>query len=412
MKKCLKFISLMVLVMILVAGLSACGTAAPQPAAEPAVEIETPAEPESEPEDEAEAEADEAALEADEEAPATADALAPSDVQIALIAHSPDSILDDGSFNEGAWQGIQRFISTHGISGDNARFFQPHAADDVARIDLIADAIGAGANILVLPGFHFESSLYEAQDMFPDTKFVLLDASPRRDGNVRLSDNLAAIHYAEEEAGFLAGYAAVMEGYRNLGFMGGIAVPAVVRFGHGFIQGAEHAAASLELSPGDVTINYNYIGSFAPDPAVATTAASWFAAGTEVIFAAAGGAGFSVMSGAEGAGGSTIGVDVDQAALSPTVITSAVKGLDVSVYDMLTDFLEGHFRGGRELRFDASINGIGLPMHSSRFQNFTQAQYDEIFALLANRTIVVSNIVTPTVAEAGFELSFVTVVEV
>lgn len=412
MKKCLKFISLMALVMILVAGLSACGTAAPQPAAEPAVEIETPAEPESEPEDEAAAEADEAALEADEEAPATADALAPSDVQIALIAHSPDSILDDGSFNEGAWQGIQRFISTHGISSDNARFFQPHAADDVARIDLIADAIGAGANILVLPGFHFESSLYEAQDMFPDTKFVLLDASPRRDGNVRLSDNLAAIHYAEEEAGFLAGYAAVMEGYRNLGFMGGIAVPAVVRFGHGFIQGAEHAAASLELSPGDVTINYNYIGSFAPDPAVATTAASWFAAGTEVIFAAAGGAGFSVMSGAEGAGGSTIGVDVDQAALSPTVITSAVKGLDVSVYDMLTDFLEGHFRGGRELRFDASINGIGLPMHSSRFQNFTQAQYDEIFALLANRTIVVSNIVTPTVAEAGFELSFVTVVEV
>jgi len=412
MKKCLKFISLMALVMILVAGLSACGTAAPQPAAEPAVEIETPAEPESEPEDEAAAEADEAALEADEEAPATADSLAPSDVQIALIAHSPDSILDDGSFNEGAWQGIQRFISTHGISSDNARFFQPHAADDVARIDLIADAIGAGANILVLPGFHFESSLYEAQDMFPDTKFVLLDASPRRDGNVRLSDNLAAIHYAEEEAGFLAGYAAVMEGYRNLGFMGGIAVPAVVRFGHGFIQGAEHAAASLELSPGDVTINYNYIGSFAPDPAVATTAASWFAAGTEVIFAAAGGAGFSVMSGAEGAGGSTIGVDVDQAALSPTVITSAVKGLDVSVYDMLTDFLEGHFRGGRELRFDASINGIGLPMHSSRFQNFTQAQYDEIFALLANRTIVVSNIVTPTVAEAGFELSFVTVVEV
>ncbi|MCL2853138.1 MAG: BMP family ABC transporter substrate-binding protein [Defluviitaleaceae bacterium] len=325
------------------------------------------------------------------EEPAPTDGLDASDVQIALVAHSPESILDDGSFNEGAWQGIQRFLSNHGLPSSHANFFLPHAADDVARIDLIADAIGAGANILILPGFHFENALYEAQDIFPDTKFVLLDASPRRDGVARIESNVAAIHYAEEEAGFLAGYAAVMEGYRSLGFMGGIAVPAVVRYGHGFIQGAEYAAASLGLDAGEVTISYHYLGGFAPDPAHATMASAWFAAGTEVIFAAAGGAGFSVKSGAEGAGGTVIGVDVDQAGASPTVITSAMKALDVSVYDLLTHFMEGNFLGGGELRYNAAINGVGLPMESSRFQAFTQEQYENIFNQLASGAISVSS---------------------
>ncbi|MCL2400562.1 MAG: BMP family ABC transporter substrate-binding protein [Defluviitaleaceae bacterium] len=331
---------------------------------------------------------------------------ATTDIQIALIAHSPDSILDDGSFNQGAWDGITRFIASNGLNATNANFFQPHEASDVARIDLIAGAISEGANILVLPGFHFESALYEAQDLFPDVKFVLLDASPRRDGNVRIENNVAAIHYAEEQAGFLAGYAAVMEGYRDLGFMGGIAVPAVVRFGHGFIQGADFAANSLGLAAGEVTINYNYVGGFAPSPEVATTASAWFIAGTEVIFAAAGGAGGSIMSGAEGSGGVVIGVDVDQAHLSPTVITSAIKGLNVSVYSMLTDFMEGNFRGGEQL-FDASINGVGLPMDSARFQNFTQAQYDNIFAQLASGSINVSN----SLNMADIVVSLVTVIE-
>ncbi|MCL2420584.1 MAG: BMP family ABC transporter substrate-binding protein [Defluviitaleaceae bacterium] len=390
MKNVLKCISLAALIVAVVAVLGACNN---QPAPAPApveapveAEVEVPAEPDPEPEP-VEVEEVEAV---EEPAPEPEAGFTADDVQIALIAHSPDSILDDGSFNEGAWQGIQLFLSTHGLSGDHAQFFQPHVADDAARIDLIEAAIDGGANVLVLPGFHFESSLYEAQDLFPDTTFILLDASPRRDGVTRVENNVAAIHYAEDQAGFLAGYAAVMEGYRALGFMGGIPVPAVVRFGHGFIQGAEHAAASLGLEAGEVTISYHYLGGFAPDPAHAMAAAAWFADGTQVIFAAAGGAGFNVMSAAEGAGASTIGVDVDQAGLSPSVITSAVKGLDVSVNAMLTAFVEGRFQGGEQL-FDASINGVGLPMGSARFENFTTAQYDNVFAQLAGGSVTVSN---------------------
>ena len=393
MIKMRKFLVIL-LAALLVFGLAACAAEQPAPAPEPAAPA--PEAPPPPPVDEPD----------EDEEPAEDPAVDASFVQIALVAHSPDSILDDNSFNQGAWAGIQRFLATHNLPDTNAQFFQPHSADDVARVDLVADAIGAGANIVVLPGFHFIGSSAEMQEMFPDVKFVLLDATPAGGA----AANTAAIQYAEHEAGFLAGYAAVMEGYRDLGFMGGIAVPAVVRFGHGFLQGAEHAGQSLGLGTGDITVNYYYVGQFAPSPEIATTASAWFAGGVEVIFAAAGGAGGSVMAGAEASDGSVIGVDVDQSNLSDTVITSATKALDVSVYDMLTDFLNGEFRGG-ELMFDATINGIGLPMHNSRFQNFTQAQYDAIFALLANGTVVVDNVVTETVSEANLTLNIVVVNE-
>ena len=348
--------------------------------------------------------------------PAAAGAMQASDVQIALIAHSPDSNLDDQSFNQGAWDGIQRFLAHNGLPlgrGGNAEFYQPHEGSDVARIDLINDVIGRGANILILPGFHFESALYEiiAEALFPDTKFVLLDATPRRDGEIRMADNVAAVHYAEEQSGFLAGYAAVMEGHRGLGFMGGIAVPAVVRFGHGFIQGAEYAASVLGLEPGEVTINYTYLGQFHPDPAISTQAAAWFHSGIDVIFAAAGGAGGSVKAGAETAGGLVIGVDVDQGHLSNTVITSAIKALDVSVYDIINSFMRGNFRSG-ELRYDATNDGIGLAMGSARFHNFTQAQHDAIFDQIASGAITVDATVTPMPSEANLPIFLVTLNEI
>ena len=334
------------------------------------------------------------------------------EVNVFLIAHSPApySTLDDGSFNQGAQDGILRFAAAN--PGTTHRFLQPHEASDEARIDIIEDAIDQGANIIILPGFHFENALYTAQDLFPDVKFVLLDASPVNPNptvadarEVRIEDNVAAIHYAEEESGFLAGYAAVMEGYRSLAFLGGLPVPAVIRFGHGFIQGAEFAAESLGLAAGEVTIHFEYLGGFGPTPERQATAGAIFAAGAEVIFVAAGGAGNSVMAAAEAAGGSVIGVDVDQYWQSPTVVTSALKGLEISVYDILTDFANGNFNGGQELRFEASNNGIGLAMETATLQNFTQDQYDAIFARLASGEITVN----PSLDMADITTTLVTV---
>jgi len=311
------------------------------------------------------------------------------DLRIALVAHGPESIQFDGSFNEGAWNGIVQFLEARSLSPDvNANFFQSSEADNEARVDVMIDAIETwGAHILILPGFHFAASVYTAANLFPDTKFIVLDT--RTDPGPTPA-NVVSILYAEEQSGFLAGYAVVMEGYRDLGFMGGIAVPAVVRFGHGFIEGADFAAQELGLSAGDVSISYHYIGAFAPSPEVATMAASWYASGTEVIFAAAGGAGFSVISAAEDAGTWMVGVDVDQSGASDRVLTSAMKALAVSVVDMLTDFVSDDFQGGADLLFDASNNGVALPMDTSRFSTFTSAQFDEIFAQIANGSVVVT----------------------
>ena len=401
----MKKIFALLLAAALVFTLAACAAPEAAPDPEPAPAEEAPADdPDPEPED-----VDEAPEEPEEAGDADA-----GHMRVALVAHSPDSILDDGSFNQGAWDGIQRFLTSHGLSGDHAQFFQPHEADDESRLDLVAQAISEfGATVIVLPGFDFATSSTMMQEAFPDVHFILLDTSPRTPDfePADILSNLVAVHYAEEQAGFLAGYAAVMEGYTELGFVGGRAVPAVVRFGHGFLQGAEHAGESLGLGAGDITINHYYVGGFAPDPGVATLASAWYADGIEVIFAAAGGAGFSVMSGAEASGGAVIGVDVDQSGDSDTVITSAIKALNVSVYDLLTDVLNGQFRGGVEVIFDAAVNGIGLTMDTARFENFTAAQYEAIFALLADGTIVVDAVITETPTEAGLDLSVVNLVD-
>jgi len=139
------------------------------------------------------------------------------------------------------------------------------------------------------------------------------------------------ILYREEQAGYLAGYAAVMDGYTKLGFLGGMAVPAVVRYGYGYVQGADAAAQKLGLAPGSVEIKYWYSGVFAPNDDIKTKMSGWYTEGTEVVFACGGGIYLSATAAADAAGGKVIGVDVDQSAESPTIITSAMKDLTESV---------------------------------------------------------------------------------
>ena len=232
------------------------------------------------------------------------------------------------------------------------------------------------------PGFLFEEPIFIAQDMYPDVHFVLIDGNPHSAdySEFRTEKNAVGIVFAEEQAGFLAGYAAVKDGYTKLGFMGGMAVPAVIRFGYGFVQGAELAA--LEMGIEGLVMNYHYTGGFAATPEAQALAAAWYADGIEVIFACGGPVGNSVMAAAEAAGGKVIGVDVDQSGESPTVITSAVKGLAPAVEQTLAAYYAGEFPGGEAQVKDAALDGVGLPMASSKFTTFTQEDYDKIYAQL------------------------------
>ena len=292
--------------------------------------------------------------------------------------------IDDKSFNQGAWEGMKKYAEENGIS---YKYYQPQEGTKDSYLETIGLAIEGGAKLVVCPGFLFEEPVYLAQDQYKDVHFILLDGEPHSGdySEYRTEANVMPILFQEDEPGFLAGYAAVKDGYTKLGFLGGMAVPAVIRYGYGFAEGADYAAK--EMGVDGIEIMYNYTGAFAATPEAQSMAASWYQNGTEVIFGCGGAVGNSVMAAAEEKSAKVIGVDVDQSYESDTVVTSAMKQLSVSVYDGVRDFYAGSFPGGKTSIFSAKNDGIGLPMETSKFTKFTQADYDAVYAQLKDGKI-------------------------
>lgn len=293
--------------------------------------------------------------------------------------------IDDKSFNQGTWEGIEAYAKENDITHE---YYKPTEQSTDAYLAAIELAVQGGAKVVVTPGFLFEEPIYIAQDKYPDVHFILIDGYPHDADykDYKTNDNTVGIIFAEEQSGYLAGYAAVKEGYTKLGFMGGMAVPAVMRFGYGFVQGADDAAKEMNIDK--VDIKYHYTGGFDATPEVQTLASSWYTDGTEVIFACGGAVGNSVMSAAEAIDGKkVIGVDVDQSAESETVITSAMKGLSSAVQQTLEQYYNDKFPKGESLVLGADKDGVKLPMENSKFEKFTQKDYDNIFKSLAEGKI-------------------------
>jgi len=294
--------------------------------------------------------------------------------------------IDDKSFNQGTWEAIKAYADAN---GKTYNYYQPSAQSTEIYLERIDQAVADGAKIIVTPGYLFEEPIFIAQDKYPDVDFVLIDGNPHNAdySEYRTNKNAVGIVFAEEQSGFLAGYAAVKDGYTKLGFMGGMAVPAVVRYGYGFVQGADYAAKEMGLT--DVAINYNYTGGFDATPEAQAMASSWYNDGIQVIFACGGAMGNSVMAAAEASkDGKVIGVDVDQSSESPAVITSAMKGLGAAVEQALTAYYGSKFPGGEAWVLGADKDGVKLPMDTSKFTKFTQADYDAIYAKLAKGEVV------------------------
>ncbi len=312
---------------------------------------------------------------------------ATSDGKAELALVTDLGTIDDKSFNQGAWEGMKKYAEENGIS---YKYYQPQEGTTDSYIETIGLAVEGGAKLVVCPGFLFEEPIFVVQDTYPDVKFILLDGEPHNAdySTYKTNENVMPILFQEDQAGFLAGYAAVKDGSTKLGFMGGMAVPAVIRYGYGFVQGADYAAQELGV---DVEVMYNYTGAFAATPEAQAMAASWYQNGTEVVFGCGGAVGNSVMAAAEDAGTKVIGVDVDQSSESATVITSAMKELSNSVYDGVKAFYDNKFPGGTTSVFTAANNGVGLPMSSSKFASFSQADYDAIFAKLVDGSISLFN---------------------
>ena len=308
--------------------------------------------------------------------------------------------IDDKSYNEGSWKGVKEFADSNGYKSD---FFRTIADSEEGRIEAVEKAVSAGADVIVCVGSLFEKIIYKKQQQYKDKEFLFVDGEPRKDdGTVEFSSNVHSILFKEEECGYLAGYTAVKEGYKKLGFLGGMEIPAVIRFGYGFVQGAE--ASAKELGVKDVTIEYQYAGVFEPSDAITNSVKKWYADGLEVVFSCGGGILYSVIEAAgDDVNNKIIGVDVDQSGESNNIVFSAMKGLAASIIAALEEYEKNNMAWPEELAGKASKvgikeDGVGLSATegSWRVKNMTIDEYNTMIDGIKKKDLVINGEKLPT----------------
>ena len=330
-----------------------------------------------------------------------------SDVRVAMITDYGD--ITDQSFNQTTYEACKEYCEANGLE---FKYYKPGSDSDDDRITMIENAIEEGFNVIVMPGYAFAPAIAATAPEYEDVLFIALDVSEydlTSAGLETLPENLYSAVYQEELCGYMAGYAAVKLGYKNLGFLGGMAVPAVIRYGYGFVQGADAAAAELGLT--DVTINYAYGNQFYGDADITAAMDTWYAGGTEIVFACGGGIFTSAAEAAAKVDGKVIGVDVDQAATidglygEGMTVTSAMKGLAPTVKTMLAAVQNGTFKGGVVENLglvgtDPEANYVQLPSATTQFSDtFTLEDYQALVAAMFNGEITVSNDITVSAAD-------------
>ena len=303
--------------------------------------------------------------------------------------------IDDESFNQACWEGVEEWCTANGLE---YTYYQPTADSTDARVLSVAQAISEGYNTIVMPGYLFGATLTMVMEEYPDVYFIAVDVAA---GDLTIdystfydpTANTACLTFSEEQAGYLAGYAAVKDGYTKLGFLGGMAVPAVIRYGYGFIQGADAAAKELNAN---IEINYTYGGQFFGSPEITAKMEGWYQAGTEVVFACGGGIYTSALEAAEKNGGKVIGVDVDQSYVSELVITSAMKQLKNVTMTVLDALNNGEWDtfGGKISNFSLSEGEyVGLPTEAEswRLNTYTVEEYEALKNAIIEGAVIVDN---------------------
>ena len=338
-------------------------------------------------------------------APAETEAPAAGVAKVALVTDV--GTIDDESFNQACWQGVEAWCKRNNVE---YTYYQPTEDSTDARVQSVAQAIAEGADTIVMPGYLFGATLTVVMEEYPDVHFIAVDVASG-DLTVDYSTyydpaaNTACLTFSEEQAGYLAGYAAVKDGYTKLGFLGGMAVPAVIRYGFGFVQGADAAAAELGTP---IEINYTYGGQFHGDANITAKMEGWYAAGTEVVFACGGGIYTSAVEAAKLHNGKVIGVDVDQSYIDECIVTSAMKQLQNVTETVLDALNNGDWAtyGGKVSNFSlAEGEYVGLPTDADswRLSTFTVDEYEALKAKLADGSVVVDNNsddnVKPTVSD-------------
>ena len=306
--------------------------------------------------------------------------------------------LKDKSFNQGTYDGVKLYAANNNLS---YKYYQPangSEATDDDRFTAMKAAVDNGAKVVVCAGFMQTTALRMAASQFTDVSFVYIDGDVIRadanDNNSAILTNVAGVAFKEEQCGYLAGYAAVKEGYTKLGFTGGGGGtnPACCRYGYGFVQGADAAAKELGVKV-DMNYSWQYGASFSASPELQTMVSGWYEAGTEVVFACGGSMFASVAAAAGAADGKVVGVDVDQSTESDTVITSAMKGLADSVQWALGKFYSNEFAsiGGVGTSLGANENAVGLPTATWSLTKWTVDEYNTMLKDIVGGKITIDS---------------------
>jgi len=311
-----------------------------------------------------------------------------SGMKVAMVTDYGD--ITDQSFNQTTYEACKAFCEENGV---DFTYKKPASDSTADRVSSIEEAIEEGYGVIVMPGYAFADAIYEVAPLYPDTKFVALDVS---EGDLTAygerefdGPNVFSAVYQEEIAGYMAGYAAVKLGYTKLGFLGGMAVPAVQRYGHGFVQGADAAAG--EAGVDGVEIKYVYGGQFFGDADITAAMDTWYSKGTECVFACGGGIYTSAAEAAAKVGGKVIGVDVDQAGIidgaygEGMTVTSAMKGLGATVNTLLSAIRDdnwGEYAGQIKnlglVSETPADNYVQLPESTQWADGFQQADYEQL----------------------------------
>ena len=399
MKKSKKLLALL-LCLAMVFGLAACGNSnkpADSQTPAPGTNTETPA-PETETPGETEADPD-----AIEDSMTSADGT----YQVAFVTDVGQ--LKDKSFNQGTFDGVKLYAAANGLS---YKYYQPangSEATDDDRYDAMKAAVEGGADVVVCAGYLQEAALRKAAIEYPDTPFVFIDGYPIQEqateydaaGNALPNDspvltNVAGVAFQEQQAGYLAGYAAVKDGFTKLGFSGGGGGtnPACCRFGYGYVQGANAAALEKGITV-DMNYSWQYGSNFSASTDLQTMINGWYVNGTEIVFACGGSMFQSIVAAASANDGYVIGVDVDQSGESEYVITSAMKGLADAVQWAVAKVYDGTFDtiGGQQASLGVADNAVQLPTgaDSWRFETFTVEEYESLYQQMVDGTLVVDD---------------------
>lgn len=316
-------------------------------------------------------------------------------MSVAMITDYGD--ITDQSFNQTTYEACKSFSEENGLT---FKYYKPAGDSTAERVAMIEQAIDEGFNVIVMPGYAFGEAIVNVAPQYPDVKFVALDVSEGDLGGAAPA-NAYTMVYQEEIAGYLAGYATVALGYTKLGYCGGMAVPAVIRYGSGFVQGADAAAKKLGKN---IDVQYAYAGQFFGDADVTAAMDAFYKNGAEAVFACGGGVFTSVCEAAKKVNGKAVGVDVDQ---KPTLdgmygydvtITSAMKGLESSAKFALKTILDGKWDtlAGKTQNLglvsgtDMDANYVGIPKDGTVWSSsFTYEDYKAIVADIFNGKTVV-----------------------